>query len=129
MSNFLWPRGVQNARLLCAPLSPRVCWNSHSSSRWCHPIISSSAAPFSSCLQFTERTDVEAEAPILWPYDVESQLIGKDADAVIYVYVYICVCVYIYICIILLYIHMYNPYIYIFFFRFFPLRIITRYWI
>ena len=31
---------------------------------------------------FTERTDVEAETPILWPPDVKSQLIGKDPDAV-----------------------------------------------
>ena len=36
---------------------------------------------------FTERTDLEAEveaeaeAPILWPPDVKSQLIGKDPDA------------------------------------------------
>ena len=27
------------------------------------------------------RTDAEAEAPILWPPDVKSQLIGKDSDA------------------------------------------------
>ena len=26
-------------------------------------------------------TDTEAEAPILWPPDAKSQLIGKDADA------------------------------------------------
>ena len=26
-------------------------------------------------------TDVEDEAPILWPPDVKSQLIGKDPDA------------------------------------------------
>ena len=30
---------------------------------------------------FTERTDAEAEAPILWPPDTKSQLIGKDPDA------------------------------------------------
>ena len=30
---------------------------------------------------FTERTDAEAETPILWPPDVKSQLIGKDSDA------------------------------------------------
>ena len=30
---------------------------------------------------FTERTDAEAEAPILWPPDVKSWLIGKDPDA------------------------------------------------
>ena len=28
-----------------------------------------------------ERTDVEAEAPILWPPDAKNQLIGKDPDA------------------------------------------------
>ena len=29
---------------------------------------------------FIERTDAEAEAPILWPPDEKSQLIGKDPD-------------------------------------------------
>ena len=30
---------------------------------------------------FIGRTDAEAEAPILWPPDVKSQLIGKDPVA------------------------------------------------
>ena len=30
---------------------------------------------------FIRRTDAEAEAPILWPPDVKSQLLGKDPDA------------------------------------------------
>ena len=30
---------------------------------------------------FIGRTDAEAEVPILWPFDVKSQLIGKDPDA------------------------------------------------
>ena len=30
---------------------------------------------------FIGRTDVEAEASILWPPDMKSQLIGKDSDA------------------------------------------------
>ena len=30
---------------------------------------------------FIGRTDVEAEAPVLWPPDVKSCLIGKDPDA------------------------------------------------
>ena len=30
---------------------------------------------------FTGRTDAEAEAPIVWPPDVKSQLIGKEPDA------------------------------------------------
>ena len=31
---------------------------------------------------FTGRTDAEAEAPVLWPPDVKSQLFGKDPDVV-----------------------------------------------
>ena len=30
---------------------------------------------------FTERTDAEAETPILWPPHAKSWLIGKDSDA------------------------------------------------
>ena len=30
---------------------------------------------------FIERTDAEADAPVLWPLDVKSQLIRKDPDA------------------------------------------------
>ena len=30
---------------------------------------------------FIGRTDAEAEAPIIWPPDAKSQLIGKDPDA------------------------------------------------
>ena len=30
---------------------------------------------------FIGRTDAEAEAPIVWPLDAKSQLIGKDPDA------------------------------------------------
>ena len=30
---------------------------------------------------FLDKTDAEAEAPILWPPDGKSRLIGKDPDA------------------------------------------------
>ena len=30
---------------------------------------------------FIQRTDAEAEMPILWPPDAKNQLIGKDLDA------------------------------------------------
>ena len=30
---------------------------------------------------FIRRTDAEAEAPVLWPPDTKSRLIGKDPDA------------------------------------------------
>ena len=47
----LQPHGLQHTRLPCPSLSPRVCSNSCPLSQWCHPIISSSVTPFSSCLQ------------------------------------------------------------------------------
>ena len=51
VSNSLRPLGLQHARLLCPSPTPGVCSNSSPSSRWCHPIISSSVVPISSCLQ------------------------------------------------------------------------------
>ena len=41
----------QHARPLCPLPTPRVHSNSCTSSRWCHPAISSSVVPFSSCPQ------------------------------------------------------------------------------
>ena len=49
MSTSLQPHGLQHARLPCPLLSPGVCSNSCPLSWWCHPIISSSVTPFSSC--------------------------------------------------------------------------------
>ena len=51
VSNSLQPHGLQHTRLPCPSLSSRVCSNSCPSSRWCHPTISFSVVPFSSCLQ------------------------------------------------------------------------------
>ena len=51
MSNSLWPHGLQHARLLCPSLSPGVCPNSCPLSQRCCLTISSSANPFSFCLQ------------------------------------------------------------------------------
>ena len=45
MSDFLWPQGLQHARLPCPSPFPRVCSNSCPLSQWCHPTISSSVAP------------------------------------------------------------------------------------
>ena len=51
VSDSLQPHGFQHTRLLCPSPTFRACWNSCPSSQWCHPTISSSAIPFSSCLQ------------------------------------------------------------------------------
>ena len=47
----LQPHGLQHARLPCQSPTPRVCSNSCPVFWWCHPTISSSVIPFSSCLQ------------------------------------------------------------------------------
>ena len=43
--------GPQHARPPCPSQTPGVCSDSCPSSRWCHPAISSSVVPFSSCPQ------------------------------------------------------------------------------
>ena len=51
MSNSLRPHESQHARPPCPSPSPRVHSDSRLSSPWCHPAISSSVVPFSSCPQ------------------------------------------------------------------------------
>ena len=51
MSNSLQPQGLQYTRLSCPSLPSGACSNSCPSSQWCHPTISSSVIPFSSCPQ------------------------------------------------------------------------------
>ena len=51
MSNSLWPHGLQHVRLSCPSPTPGAYSNSCPSSWWCHPTISPSIIPFSSCLQ------------------------------------------------------------------------------
>ena len=52
VSNSLRPHGPQQARPPCPLPAPGVYSNSGPLSQWCHPAISSSVIPFSSCLQF-----------------------------------------------------------------------------
>ena len=51
LSDSLRPHGPQHTRLLCPPLSPRVCSSSCPLSQQCYQAILSSAATFSFCLQ------------------------------------------------------------------------------
>ena len=51
MSDSLRPHGLQDTRLPCPSQTPARLLNSCPSSQWCHPTISSSVIPFSSCLQ------------------------------------------------------------------------------
>ena len=49
MSNSLQPHGPKHVRPSCPSPTPGVYSNSCLLSRWCHPTISSSVVPFSSC--------------------------------------------------------------------------------
>ena len=51
VSDSLRPHGLQHARLPCPSPTPDVYPKSCPLSRWCHPAISSSVVPFSSCPQ------------------------------------------------------------------------------
>ena len=78
MSDSLWPHGLHHARLPCPSLSPRVCSNSCPLNCWCHPTISSSVVPFSSCfLSFpASRT-----FPVSQLFASGGQNIGASASA------------------------------------------------
>ena len=51
VSDSLWPHGLQHTRLPCPSPTSVACSNSCPSSRWCHPTISPSVVPSSSCIQ------------------------------------------------------------------------------
>ena len=51
VSDSLWPHESQHARPSCPSSTPGVHSDSRPSSQWCHPAISSSVVPFSSCPQ------------------------------------------------------------------------------
>ena len=53
VSSSVGPHGLQHTRLPCPSLSPAVCSSSCPLSQWCHPTISSSVIPFSSCFQYS----------------------------------------------------------------------------
>ena len=50
MCDPMRPHGLQHARLPCPSPSPGACSNSCPLNQWCHPTISPSVIPFSSCL-------------------------------------------------------------------------------
>ena len=51
VSDSLQPHELQHARPPCPSPTPGVHWDSRPSSQWCHPAISSSVVPFTSCPQ------------------------------------------------------------------------------
>ena len=70
----LRPHELQHTRPPCPSPTPRVHSNSCPSSQWCHPGISSSVVPFSSCLQsilasvFSKESTLHMRWPKYWSF-------------------------------------------------------------
>ena len=78
MSDSLQPYGLQHARLSCLSPNPGACSKSRSLSQWCHPTISSSVSPFSSCLQ---SFPAPGSFPVSQFFTSGDQSIGASAPA------------------------------------------------
>ena len=78
VSNSLRPYGLQHTRLPYPSPSPRACSNSCPSSQRCHPIISSSVVPFSSCLQSFLAS---GSFPMSWLFPSGGESIGASVSA------------------------------------------------
>ena len=77
MSDSLRPHQSQHARPPCPSPTPRVRSNSRPSSQWCHPAISSSVVPFSTCPQ---PLPASASFPVSQLFAWGGQSIGVSAS-------------------------------------------------
>ena len=74
VSNSLWPHEPQHARPPCPSPTPRVYPNPCPLCQWCHPPISSSVVPFSSCPQsfsssvFSDESALHIRWPKYWSF-------------------------------------------------------------
>ena len=78
VSDSLWPHEPQHAMPPCPSQTPGVYSNSCPSSQWCHPAISSSVVPFSSCPQ---SLPASGSFPMSQHFTWGGQSIGVSASA------------------------------------------------
>ena len=78
VSNSLWLHELHHTRPPCPSPTPGVHSNSHPSSWWCHPAISSSVVPFSSCPQ---SLPTSGALPMSQLFTWGGQSIGVSASA------------------------------------------------
>ena len=78
VSNSLQPHRLQHAKLPYPSPTPGACSNSCPSSQWFHPAISSSVAPFSSCLR---SFPAPRSSPMSWLFLSGGQSTGASASA------------------------------------------------
>jgi len=83
MSDSLWPHESQHARPPCPSPTPGVHSDPRPSSQWCHPAISSSVIPFSSCPQslpasvFSNESTLRMRWPKYWSFSFSITLLEK----------------------------------------------------
>ena len=78
VAQSLWPYGLQHTRPPCPSVTPGIYSNSYPLSHWCHPAISSSVIPFSSCLQ---SFPASGSFQMSQPFASGGQSIGVSASA------------------------------------------------
>ena len=88
VSDFLRPHESQHARPPCPSPTPGVHSDSSPSSQWCHPAISSSGVPFSSCPQslpasvFSHESALSMRWPKYWSFSF-SIILSKEIPGLI----------------------------------------------
>ena len=80
VSDSLWSHGLQHARPPCPSPTPGVYPNPCPLSQWCHPTISSSVVPFSSCPQ---SFPASGSFPMSQLFTSGGQSIGASASALV----------------------------------------------
>ena len=80
LSDSLRPHESQHARPPCPSPTPRVHSNSRPSSWWCHPAISSSVVPFSSCPQSLPASESFPMSQVFIPFKEHPGLISFRMD-------------------------------------------------
>ena len=78
VSDSLWPHESQHARPPCPSPTPRVHSDSRPRNPWCHPAISSSVVPFSSCPQSLPASE---SFPMCQLFSWRGQSTGVSASA------------------------------------------------
>ena len=78
VSDSLWPHGLQQARLPCPSSPPTACPKPCPLIQWCHPTISSSDIPFSSCPQ---SFPASGSFPVSQFFTSDGQSIGVSASS------------------------------------------------
>ena len=88
MSDSLRPHELQHARAPCPSPTPRVYPNPCPSSRSCHPIISSSVIPFSSCPQSFPESGY---FPMSWSFSISPPPQTKWSETKLSIYLILCI--------------------------------------